>query len=157
MLTDFARAVNPDFDPEWAQLYYELSPIAGIRTVMSFAQAIHETGYFRFQGDARPEWNNPCGLGVGSNPIVRNGIEVPNSANCVFATREEGVRAHLGHMSVYVSPHEVAGFCAFDPRHVGHRGLANDIRAFGGAGRWAPSPEYGFRVAQKADALLWAR
>lgn len=157
VMVDFVKTQNPAFDAEWANLYYELCPIAGIRTVMAFAQAIHETGYFRYTGDAQPEWNNPCGLGVGSAPLIRNGVEVPNSSNCKFPTREAGVRAHLGHMSVYVTPYEARGFCEHDPRHVPHRGLQNDIRHFGGPGRWAPSVTYGERVARIADALLWAR
>lgn len=151
-MVDFVRERNPMFDTEWARLYYELCPIAGVRTSIAFGQAIHETGWFLFSGRAQADWNNPCGLGVGSKPLIRNGVVVPNSADCRFLTKEEGVRAHLGHLSVYVAPHEVPGFCEIDPRHVGHRNLENDIRRFGGV--WAPSPEYGNAVARMADSVL---
>lgn len=143
----------------WAELYAELAPIAGIRPTIAFAQAIHETGWFKFTGDAREEWNNPCGLGVGSNPILDLApvgtvrVPRPNSSNCRFATREDGVRAHLGHLGVYFAPHDLSGFCDRDPRHVAHRRLENSTRMLGGPGRWAPSTTYGDRVYALAAAI----
>lgn len=138
---------------EWAKLYADLCPVAGVRTSVAWAQACHETGRFTYPGDALPSWNNPCGLGVGSRPLIRGGVEVPNSADCKFATKELGARAHLGHLAgVYFSPFELKGFCENDPRHVPHRNLENDGRKLGGL--WAPNVEYGSLILTKAMAVL---
>lgn len=131
---------------EYATLYVRLCPIAGIRTSIALAQAIHETGYFRFQGIARAEWNNPAGLGVTGGEGIGNR----------FPTKEVGVRAHLGHLLWYFSPHHpVAGFCEHDQRHFGwnggHKNLENDITSL--SGRWAPSSNYGLALAQLADLI----
>lgn len=142
---------------QWADAYTELAPIAGVRTSIAWVQACHETGFFTYHGDAKPEWNNPCGLGVGAAPLVRLGVEVPNSANCRFQTKAEGVRAHLGHLAVYFAPYEVSGFCEWDPRHiVPHKRLPNDVREIGGVGRWAPNTAYGPDRAREAFELLVA-
>jgi N-acetylmuramoyl-L-alanine amidase len=146
-LIDFARARNPSTNQEWAQAYADLCPIAGIRTSIAFAQAIHETGWFVFAGTAHESWNNPAGLGVTG----------PTGVGNRFATRRDGVRAHLGHLAWYFGPyHPVPGFCEMDQRHFGllggHKHLENDVRQLGG--RWAPSPGYGIRVAQLVDELM---
>jgi hypothetical protein len=157
-LIDYARSRAPvagDALAEWASLYAELAPVAGVRTAIAWAQALKETDYFRFTGRAQPDWNNPCGLGVGSQPLIRDGVAVPNSADCRFATRELGVRAHLGHLIVYVgAPYDVSGFCDADPRHVAHRRFQNSARELGGPGRWAPAADYGETIIAAAALIL---
>ena len=135
---------------EWAALYERLCPVAGIRTSYAWAQACHETGRFTYQGTARPEWNNPAGLGVTGAADVGNR----------FATKEEGARAHLGHLLWYFGyPHPVTGFCEKDQRHFGaHWNLENDGSQLGGANargtKWAPSPTYGALLLVKAMTVL---
>lgn len=109
-----------------------LCPVAGIRTALAWAQACHETAYFRFPGMAQASWNNPAGIGVTGAPDAGNR----------FASKEDGVRAHLGHLLWYFGwNHPVKGFCEYDPRHEGilgfggHKKLENDIRQLDG--RWA--------------------
>jgi N-acetylmuramoyl-L-alanine amidase len=148
-LIDRARERAPDADvAEWALLYADLCPVAGVRTAIAFAQALKETNSFRFTGTARPEWNNPAGLGVTGADGVGNR----------FATRELGVRAHLGHLLWYFGPpalHPVTGFCAVDLRHFGaHKDLQNDVRELGG--RWAPAADYGATVLAGAERILGA-
>ncbi|MBA3432029.1 MAG: glucosaminidase domain-containing protein [Actinobacteria bacterium] len=132
---------------EWAELYMRLCPVAGIRTVIAYAQAVHETNYFRFTGQANASWNNPAGLGVSGAIDPDTGAYIGNR----FSTKEAGVRAHLGHLLWYFGHyHPEAGFCATDQRHFGwlggHKHLENDIRQLNG--RWAvPGGNYGERIA----------
>lgn len=136
----------------WATAYAELAPMAGIRTALAWAQACHETGWFRFAGTARPEWNNPAGLGVTGAAGVGNR----------FATKADGCAAHLGHLHVYFGLiHPVPRFCDADwqrhPRPLigdGHRRLPNDARRLGGI--WAPNPLYGEDRAREAELVLAA-
>lgn len=130
---DRLRAANPDAPleaVEWCQL---LAPKAGFRAEVVLAQAMHETGMFVFTGRAKADWHNPCGLGVGANPIPGR----PNSADCVFPTWEDGFRAVLGHLLMYFAPDQdhISGFCDKDPRHGPHKMYPNDLSEL--SGRWA--------------------
>ncbi len=128
-----------------AQLYAGLAPIAGIRPEVAFAQAMHETGWLTFPRIARPEWHNYAGLGC--DEVTRDCAR--------FASDEEGVRAHLGHLLVYFGGHDPP-FCDLDPRHdlVGHRHLPNDLAALGR--HWAPAADYGTNIAAHELAEILA-
>lgn len=138
---------------EWAEAYAELGPIANVRPAIAWAQACHETGFFTFRNIAKPEWNNPAGLGV-TGPV---------DVGLRFATKRLGCAAHLGHLLVYFGLHHpVPYFCEADTRHPstlfndGHKRLPNDIRELGGNRedgkgiRWAPNPLYGFDRGREA-------
>jgi N-acetylmuramoyl-L-alanine amidase len=132
---------------EWADAYAQLAPSAGIRTVIAFAQALHETDWFRFTERAQPDWNNPAGIGVGA---------ASGAIDCHFATKELGVRAHLGHLLAYydrlTTDSTVKGFCVLDPRHFPHRAYENDIRMLNG--HWAtPGTTYGESIAALAEQI----
>jgi hypothetical protein len=137
---------------EWASLYARLCPVAGVRTSFAWAQACHETGYFTYPAtaNARAEWNNPAGLGVTGAPDTGNR----------FVSKEDGVRAHLGHLLWYFGPfHPVTGFCDRDQRHFGdHWHLENDGSQLGGRNdrgiKWAPGTAYGATILVKAIDVL---
>jgi hypothetical protein len=118
----------------WADLYRQEAPKAGIRAEVAYAQALHETDYFKFTRIARPEWNNPAGLGVLGPPDIGNR----------FASKRDGVVAHLQHLLMYFAPAHTP-YCTpptLDQRHYGHRGYPNDIRQLNG--HWAvPGDGYG--------------
>lgn len=152
-LVRFAAGKGPLLEiMQWAEVYSELCPIAGIRTSIAWVQACHETGFFKFGGTAKPDWNNPAGLGVTG----------PEGVGNRFASKRDGCAAHLGHLHVYFNPiHPIPKFCDADwQRHPkplfgdGHRRFPNDIREISGAGRWAPNPVYGMDRAREADQLL---
>lgn len=132
-LVNGLTAANKEAALEIVSLYQTLAPSVGIRAEIALAQALHETGFFKFPGRAQPDWHNPCGLGVGANPIPNR----PNSADCRFPTWEEGIRAHLGHLIQYFdpTPDHRGGFCDKDPRHGTHRNLPNDLVSL--VGTWA--------------------
>lgn len=125
-------------ESEWAPLYRTLGPLSGVDGSVAYSQALHETANFVFGGTAKVDWNNPAGIGVTGAPDVGN----------KFASKEDGVRAHLGHLLWYFGPiHPVVGFCDKDPRHFGaHKNLTNDITSLNG--RWAvPGTNYGQAIA----------
>lgn len=73
--------------------YWEEASLEGIRPDVAFAQAIHETGYFRFGGDVVPFQNNFAGIGTTGNKI----------RGYWFASAQEGVTAQIQHLLAYAA------------------------------------------------------
>ncbi|MED4532384.1 glucosaminidase domain-containing protein [Metabacillus fastidiosus] len=120
-----------------AELYLEIGRIEGVRGDIAFAQAIHETGFFRYGGDVIPEQNNYSGIGT-----TGGGVK-----GAFFTTPEEGVRAQIQHLKAYASKEPLNTELA-DPRfHFVKRGIAplwTDLN-----GRWAvPGRGYGEKILQ---------
>lgn len=82
--------VSPE---EIVAYYYEEGKREGIRPDVAFAQALKETGFFRYGGDVIPEQNNYCGLGTTGGGVKGE----------FFATPQLGVRAHIQHLLSYTS------------------------------------------------------
>jgi N-acetylmuramoyl-L-alanine amidase len=157
-LEAFMRAACPTALVDVAQLarlYVEVGLAAGIRADVAIAQAVHETGRFTFTGTAKADWNNYAGVGVTGPQAVQK-----------FDTMLAGVKAHLYHLRWYDRPgHEGFADCSIDvdPRHDAykkadaprgsgpHANNAHIVRDLGG--RWAPSSEYGLRIAGILDEL----
>lgn len=78
---------------ELVSYYYEEGSRAGIRPDIAFAQALKETGYFRYGGTVIPAQNNYCGLGTTSATVQ----------GAYFATPRLGVKAHIQHLLAYAS------------------------------------------------------
>lgn len=125
-------------------MYAQLAAGFKIRADVALAQAMHETGRFRFDGtdpifSAKLESNNWCGI------KTRDG-----KATARFPSLERGVLAHLAHLAWYAHPDHVNADCseAVDPRHFGptHKNNVRVIHDLGG--KWAPSPDYGKGVAR---------
>lgn len=102
--------------------YYEEAKREGIRPDIAFAQALHETGYFRYGGLVKPKQNNYCGLG--SMGKGKNGAS--------FKTSQVGVRAHIQHILAYASTRAPRAELV-DPRYR----LVKTTRNFGRAKTWA--------------------
>ncbi|MFL6558604.1 MAG: N-acetylmuramoyl-L-alanine amidase, partial [Bacillus sp. (in: firmicutes)] len=86
-MNQFVKKVNPNA-PELGQFYQTLGKYYGIRGDVAFAQAIHETDYFRFTGVVQPEQNNYAGIGATGGDI----------RGARFDNEEEGVLAQLQHL-----------------------------------------------------------
>ena len=78
---------------ELVSYYYEEGSRTGIRPDIAFAQALKETGYFRYGGTVIPAQNNYCGLGTTSATVQ----------GAYFATPRLGVKAHIRHLLAYAS------------------------------------------------------
>ncbi|WP_078381402.1 N-acetylmuramoyl-L-alanine amidase [Sutcliffiella halmapala] len=129
----FVHKVNPTA-PELGELYERIGRGYGIRGDVAFAQAIHETNYFRFTGIVKPEQNNYAGIGATGGSVT----------GASFATPEEGVLAHIQHLYAYASTEPLPStYPKVDPRFdLVTRGIApgwTDLN-----GRWAvPGTQYG--------------
>jgi hypothetical protein len=64
----------------------------GFRTSIVAAQILHETGFFQYGGQVKPEQNNYAGLGADNT----------GAAGASFPNEDEGVLAVVCHMALYV-------------------------------------------------------
>ncbi len=78
---------------ELAQIFLEEGAAEGVRGDYAFAQSIHETGYFRYGGDVKPEQNNFAGMGAIGGGAPGN----------IFPDVRTGVRAQIKHLKCYAS------------------------------------------------------
>lgn len=91
---------------ELVDYYYTEGMVEGIRPDVAFAQALHETGNFRYGGDVVPLQNNFCGLGTTGGGV----------RGAWFPTAEIGVRAQIQHLLAYASTRPPA-LPIVDPRY----------------------------------------
>lgn len=129
----YARTINPGA-PDLAELYLSLSKKYNIRGDIAYAQALHETNFFRFTGDVKPEQNNFSGIGATGGGA--RGATFPNAST--------GVLAHIQHLFAYASTSPLPAFDQkVDPRFdLVTRGSATTWQALNG--KWAvPGTTYG--------------
>ncbi|MBN3556012.1 N-acetylmuramoyl-L-alanine amidase [Fictibacillus nanhaiensis] len=101
----FVRKVNPNA-PSVAALYLQFGQVYGIRGDVAFAQAVQETGYFRFEGNVKASQNNYAGIGA-----------TGKNESAVFKTPQEGVLAHIQHLFAYASTQPLPSqYPLVDPR-----------------------------------------
>ena len=149
---DYLLSVNPtpaiSVTPrELVSYYYEEGTREGIRPDVAFAQALKETGFFRYGGTVTPDQNNYCGLGTTSATVK----------GAYFATSQLGVRAHIQHLLAYASTREPIQ-PVVDPRYdlvrnvygTNTLGHWQDLN-----GRWAvPGDSYGQSILSMFRAIL---
>ena len=139
-----AISVTPE---ELVSFYYEEGMREGIRPDVAFAQALKETGFFRYGGTVTPDQNNYCGLGTTSAEVK----------GAYFASSQMGVRAHIQHLLAYASTRKPQE-SVVDPRYELVRGVYGDNTL--GAwedlnGRWAvPGYSYGQSILSMFRAIL---
>ncbi len=149
---DYLLSVNPNpaisvTPRELVSYYYEEGAREGIRPDVAFAQALKETGFFRYGGTVTPDQNNYCGLGTTSATVK----------GAYFATSQIGVRAHIQHLLAYASTRRPVA-PVVDPRYTLVRnvygtstlGHWEDLN-----GRWAvPGDSYGQSILSMFRAIL---
>lgn len=112
---------------ELVRYYLEEGRIEGIRGDIAFAQALIETGYFKFGGIVLPSQNNYCGLGALNN----NGV----GGAATFESPRIGVRAQIQHLKAYATSSCIKMQCV-DPRYrLVTKGVAPNVEDLGG--KWA--------------------
>ena len=133
-----ALSVSPQ---ELVSYYYEEGAREGIRPDVAFAQALKETGYFRYGGTVTPDQNNYCGLGTTSSTV--KGV--------YFSSARLGVRAHIQHLLAYASTRHPAE-PVVDPRYTLVRSIYgnNTLNTWRDLnGRWAvPGHTYGQSIME---------
>ena len=149
---DYLLSVNPypeiSVTPrELVAYYYEEGAREGIRPDVAFAQALKETGFFRYGGTVTPDQNNYCGLGTTSASVK----------GAYFATSQIGVRAHIQHLLAYASTREPIQ-PVVDPRYSLVRNVygTNTLGHWEDLnGRWAvPGDSYGQSILSMFRAIL---
>ncbi|WP_462410884.1 N-acetylmuramoyl-L-alanine amidase [Neobacillus sp. Marseille-QA0830] len=143
-MDQFVKQINPSA-PELGNLYLQIGQYYGIRGDVAFAQAMHETDFFRFTGAVQPGQNNFAGIGAtgGSNP------------GAIFASSEEGVIAHMQHLYAYTTTNPLPNqYPLVDPRfHLVSRGSAPTWTGLNG--KWAvPGASYGQSVLNLYGRML---
>lgn len=120
---------------ELAEYYLEIGRLEGVTGDIAFAQAIHETGFFKYGGDVVPEQNNYAGIGT-----TGGGVK-----GAYFPTPEAGARAQIQHLKAYASTEPLVTEL-IDPRfNLVKRGIAPNWQDLNG--RWAvPGKGYGEKI-----------
>jgi len=121
-----------------AQYYIEEAAYEGVNHDIAFAQMCLETGFLKYGGLIKPEWNNFCGLGsIG-----------PEQPGVTFPDSRTGVRAHIQHLKAYAT-NEPLKKDLVDPRYK-YVKLGSSPTIEGLSGTWASDKSY----SQKIDAIL---
>ncbi|WP_238473011.1 glucosaminidase domain-containing protein [Desulforamulus profundi] len=123
-----------------------------MRADVAWAQALKETGYFKYGGIVLPEQNNYSGIGALNNNA--------KGEAAVFESPRIGVRAQIQHLKAYASTEALKQPCA-DPRfHLVKRGSAKYVEWLGyednpnGTG-WAwPGKGYGYSIVGILKGIL---
>ncbi len=160
--------------PDYAHLpalYYEMGRIYNVRPDLAIAQAIHETGYFRYGNEVQAHQNNYCGLYATGVPISETILALPDpiyGANpervwlelgqygAFFTTPRDGVEAHIQHLYGYATTDPLPkGIELVSPRFrilemLGRRGSAPTLATLGPqnptGGGWATDISYVHKV-----------
>jgi len=149
---NYLLSVNPrpaiSVSPETlVSYYYEEGGREGVRPDVAFAQALKETGFFRYGGTVTADQNNYCGLGTTSAEVK----------GAYFPSSQMGVRAHIQHLLAYASTRKPVE-PVVDPRYqlvrssYGKRTLGRweDLN-----GRWAvPGNYYGQSILSMFKDML---
>ncbi|WP_059103220.1 N-acetylmuramoyl-L-alanine amidase [Shouchella shacheensis] len=142
----YARSIHPDA-PLLGSYYLRFGEYYGIRGDVAFAQALHETDYFRFTGVVQPDQNNYAGIGATG----------PDNPGASFYTPRDGVLAHLQHLFAYASSEPLPEkYPLVDPRFdLVQRGSAPTWVALNG--KWAvPGDRYGQLILALYERMVEA-
>lgn len=144
LLDAFVQTINPSA-PQIGDLYVQLSYSYHIRGDIAFAQAIHETDYFRFTGVVDRKQNNFAGIGATGG----------DEQGASFKTEKEGVLAQLQHLYAYSSTKPLPNdYPLVDPRfQLVKRGSAKTWKELNG--KWAvPGDHYGQSILNIYKRIL---
>ena len=137
-LSLFLRQNNPQADPDFVQMlahiYIDEAAYEGVNHDTAFAQMCLETGFLRYGGLVKPEWNNFCGLGAIG----------PQQPGEVFPDPRTGVRAHIQHLKAYATDEPLNGTLV-DPRYKWVRKGSSPVIE-GLSGTWAADKLYSVKI-----------
>ena len=127
-MKNYLKKINPQVKESYLKLpkiYLQEGKHEGVRGDIAFAQALHETNFFRFGGDVTPEQNNFAGIGAIGN----------KAKGATFPSPRQGIRAQIQHLKAYASKMKLKRACV-DPRFsLVKRGCAHYVENL--SGKWA--------------------
>lgn len=135
----------------------------GIDPVVLIAQAMTETGFFKFGGVIDVSYKNTCGL-----KTTKGGGDYAASAHMRFKSWEDGIQAHSDHLALYAgSPNcpKYSPNCAShqnteykyngttkDPRHFPYlHGKCKTVKSL--KGTWATDPQYDVKLEKMINDI----
>lgn len=132
---------------DFCQMYLDICAKENVRGDVAFAQALKETGHFKYGGDVKAMQNNFCGLGA------TGGVH-----GCVFSSIEKGILAQAQHLKTYATKDPLNESCV-DPRRTSwfvnsKGGTASEVEDLGGT--WAV-PGYDTKKYNSLDAANKAK
>jgi Ni/Co efflux regulator RcnB len=132
---------------ELVKSYYKEGTLNGVRPDIAFAQALHETGFFRYGGSVKPWQNNFCGLGSVN----------AKAGGANFSDIQTGVKAHIQHIMAYSTTARPQGSIV-DPRYDVVKKTSNFASAQYWTdlnGKWAvPGHGYGEKILSIYNSIL---
>ncbi|AXF57369.1 N-acetylmuramoyl-L-alanine amidase [Salicibibacter kimchii] len=143
-LDAFVKTINPDA-PILGLYYIDFGHYYGIRGDIAYAQALHETDYFRFTGVVDEEQNNFGGIGATDD----------DNPGATFETKAIGVLAQLQHLFAYASTDPLpSAYPLYDPRFdLVERGSATTWEGLNG--KWAvPGETYGQMILNLYERMV---
>jgi len=146
-MASYVLSVNPNPNlsvsvERLAQLYIDEGARLGVRGDIAFAQAIKETGWFKYGGQVKASQNNYAGIGA-----------TTNGTPATFKSAADGVRAQIEHLYAYASKNPLPSN-PVDPRFsLVTRGIAPRWQDLNG--RWAvPGTTYAQGIIERYNAML---
>jgi len=138
-LSLFLEKNNPQAQSDYvlmlSLIYIEEAAYEGVNHDIAFAQMCLETGFLKYGGLVKPEWNNFCGLGAIG----------PEQPGLIFADPRTGVRAHIQHLKAYATEEPLNGELV-DPRYRWvRRGSSPTIEGL--SGTWASDKQYSDKIS----------
>ena len=126
---------------DFCQIYIDECKAEGVKAEVAFAQAMMETGFLRFGGDAKKEQYNFAGLGATGNGASGNRFE----------SIRIGIRAQVQHLKAYASKESLKQKCVDGRYQYVTKGVAPYVEWLGqkenpsGKG-WATAVNYGYNI-----------
>lgn len=126
---------------EFCRIILEESSLEGVRGEVVFVQAMLETGWLQFQGDAQTQQYNFAGLGTTGNGVRGNS----------YPDVRTGIRAQVQHLKAYASTEELTESCVDTRFDMVARGSAPYVEWLGiqenpNGGGWAAGADYGSKL-----------
>lgn len=140
---------NPHF------LAYSMVPIffttaiaEGVDPTVVIAQAMKETGYFKFTGVLKPNFCNTCGL-----KVAEGGGDTDPNAHNRFEYWEHGILAHVEHLALYAGQTGYPKSNPMDTRHFAYLlGKCPNVEDL--SGNWAPGLTYGQDIVSMCNDII---
>lgn len=125
----------------FCQMFYDEAVAEGVKPEVAYAQAMKETGWLSYGGDATVEQFNFAGLGTTGGGVKGN----------AFPDVRTGIRAQVQHLKAYATTEPLNGTCVDERYEFVKKGCAPYVEWLGqqenpsGTG-WATSKNYGYNI-----------
>lgn len=135
----------------FCRIYYEEAKKEGVRPEVAFMQAMLETGWLQYGGDAAASQFNFAGLGTTGGGVKGN----------LFPDVRTGIRAQIQHLKAYATADTLNQECVDDRYQYVAKGCAPYVELLGqqenpqGKG-WATAQRYGYLIVDLIRKLTGA-